>query len=219
MIKSIRYTSGILKSSLPLVLLVASTTSSALAYDLTNLGAHVEPRAINNNGVIVGANNTDQYPSTAFSWSSDTGFQLIPGATSANAINDSGQIAGSTIDGAFILDGNYRDWSDFGAFGINQFSEVAGYSVGDNPYRPRSLPYNPAIFDGRKWQTFDIARLYPRGTRQGVYADRYVLSGINDANGDNTRGYAVGYKSRYGLAGSAAILINQNGPVNDASDS
>jgi PKD repeat protein len=124
-------------------------------------------------------------------------------------VNDYGQIAGSTIDGAFI---DARDWSDYGAFGINQAGEVAGYEVGTNPYRQSSLPYNPAIFVGNKWKVFDIARLYPRGTRQGVYADRFILNSINDG------GYAVGYKYRYGLAGSAAILIDTNGPVNDASD-
>ena len=45
-----------------------------------------------------------------------------------------------------------------------------------------------------------MAKVYPRGTRQGVYANLYYLSGINDA------GYAVGRKSRYGLVGSAAFL-------------
>jgi len=84
--------------------------------------------------------------------------------------------------------------------------------VGKNPYQPRSLPYNPAIFSGNNWKVFDIAGIYPRGTRQGVYADRFILNGINAG------GYAVGYKYRYGLAGSAAILIDTNAPVNDASD-
>jgi len=68
----------------------------------------------------VGSSNTDQYPTIAFIWSSVSGLALIDGGTSANAVNDYGQVAGSTIDGAFILDGNYRDWSDYGAFGINQ---------------------------------------------------------------------------------------------------
>ena len=98
--------------------------------------------------------------------------------------------------------------TDYGAFGINQLDEIAGYKVGKNPDQPRSLPYNPGIFDGNKWVVFDIAKLYPRGTRQGVYADRFILNAINDF------GYTVGYKYRYGLAGTSAILID----VNDASD-
>ena len=175
---TIRYANGFLKALLPVALFGAMANSPALAYELIDLGAHVEPRAINNTGIIVGSSNTDQYPATAFRWSSDTGFDLINGGTSANTVNDAGLIAGSTIDGAFI---GTRQWSDYGAFGSNQAGEIAGYKVGTNPYQPRSLPYNPAIFNGKKWEVFDIAKLYPRGTRKGVYADRFILNSINDA--------------------------------------
>ena len=196
--------------SLVLALILSPTASlSVKAYTLIDLGPNVAPKAISNIGVIVGSSNTDQYPATAFSWSSGGGFELIKGGTSANAVNDSELIAGSTIDGAFI--GN-RDWSDYGAFGINQTGEVAGYKVGKNPYRPRSLPYNPAIFNGKKWEVFDIARLYSRGRRKGVYVDRFILNAVN------ANGYTVGYKYRYGLAGSSAILIDTNESVNNASD-
>jgi len=207
-----RYTSFSFKSLLSAALMGAIVSSPALAYVWIDLGANVEPTAINNTGVIVGSSNTDQYPATAFRWTSASSIELINDGISANAVNDNGQIAGTTVDGAFILDGNYRDWSDYGAFGINEPGVVAGYQVGKNPYQPRSLPFNPAIFDGNKWKVFDIAKLYPRGTRQGVYADRFILNGINN------EGYAVGYKYRYGLSGSSAILINTNDPVNDASD-
>jgi len=206
-----RNVNGVFKSLLSAAFLGVIANSSALAYEVIDLGANVGPRAINNAGVVVGSSNTDQYPATAFRWSAGV-LELIDGGTSANAVNDAGQVAGSTIDGAFVLDGNYRDWSDFGAFGINQWGAVAGYKVGKNPYQPRSLPYNPAIYNGTKWDVFDIARLYPRGTRQGVYADRFILNGINSA------GYTVGYKYRYGLAGSSAILIDPNVNVNDAAD-
>ncbi len=199
-------------------LLVATTllvvaNSSAIAYELIDLGPNVEPKAINNSRVVVGSSNTDQYPATAFQWSSASyGIELIDG-TSANAVNENGQITGSTITGAFILDGNnYRDWSDYAAFGINQSGAVAGYKVGKNPYQPRSLPYNPAIFNGKKWDVSDIAGIYPRGTREGVYADRFILSSIN------VDGYTVGYKYRYGLAGSAAILLDPNVTINDRTD-
>ena len=205
----IRHANGFFKSLLPAALLGVIASAPAMAYDLIDLGEYVEPKAINNLGVVVGSSNTDQYPATAFSWSSDNGFTFIAGRVSANAVNDNGQIAGTTIDGAFI---DNREWSDYGAFGNNQAGEVAGYNVGKNLLQPRSLPYNPAIFNGNKWEVYDIAKLYPRGTREDVYADRFILNGIN------TGGFAVGYKYRYGLAGYSAILIDTNGPVNDLSD-
>ena len=192
------------------LLVVAS--SPTFAYELIDLGENIEPKAINNSGVVVGSSNTDQYPATALRWSSGNALEVIDG-TSANAVNDNGKIAGSTITGAFILDGNnYRDWDDHGAFGINQSGAVSGYSVGENPFQPRSLPYNPAILNGEIWNVFDIAGIYPRGTKEGVYADRFILNDINDS------GYAVGYKYRYGLTGSAAILIDPNITVNDLAD-
>ncbi len=203
------YTSRFSKALLPLALLGAVLNSSAQAYELIDLGANVTPKAINNFGVVVGSSNTDQYPSTAFSWSSDSSFNLIKDATSANAVNDEGLIAGSTIDGAFI---GTRQWSDYDAFGINQAGNVAGYKVGKNLLQPRSLPYNPAIFNGNKWDVYDIAQLYPRGTREDVYADRFILNGINNY------GYTVGYKYRYGLATYSAILIDPNVTINDLSD-
>lgn len=196
--------------------------NSAIAYELTDLGANVTPKAISNyiddNLVIVGSSNTHQYPPTAFSWTAKSGFQLIDG-TSANVVNAYGLIAGTTITGAFITDGEqYLDCSDYNAHGMNQYGSVAGYKVGTNPYRPRSLPYNPAVFEGNSWfeceswNVFDIARVYRRGRRDGVYADRFILNAINDG------GYAVGYKYRYGLVGSTSILINTNASINDSSD-
>ena len=208
--KKYQYTKGFVKSFLPIALI--GVISNASAYELIDLGANVAPNAINNFGVVAGSSNTDQFPSTAFRWSSDSGIEIIKGGTVANAINDNDQIVGNTVDGAFILDGNYRDWSDYGAFGNNQLGEVAGYSVGKNPFQPRSLPYNPAIYDGKKWNVYDIAKLYSRGTREGVYADRFILNAINDS------GYSVGYKYRYGLAGYSAILIDPNVTINDLSD-
>jgi probable HAF family extracellular repeat protein len=192
------------------LLMVAS--SSAFAYDIIDLGANVEPKAINNYGVVVGSGNTDLAPSNAFRWTSANGMETLNG-TSANAVNDDGLIAGSTMSGAFVLDGNsYRDWDGYGAFGVNQQGTVAGYEEGTNQYQPRSTPYNPATYDGNKWTAPDIAGIYSRGTRQGVYADRFILNGIN------ADGFAVGYKYRYGLAGSVAILIDPNVTLNDLSD-
>ena len=192
--------------------LLVAAHSSAFAYTLVDLGANVEPLAINNPGIVVGTSNTDQYPTTAFRWSADSGLEPIDGIN-AQAVNDNGQIVGNRIWSAFILDGvEYSDWPDFSAFGNNLSGMVAGYKVGTNPYQPRSLPYNPAVFDGQAWHVFDIAEIYPRGTRDGVYADRFILNGIN------VNGYSVGYHYRYGLAGSSAILIDTNAPVNSRAD-
>ena len=93
-----------MKNILIAAALFVVANSPAFAYELIDLGSNVQPKAINNIGVVVGSSNTDQYPATAFQWSSANGFDLIDG-TSANAVNDNGQIAGSTITGAFILDG------------------------------------------------------------------------------------------------------------------
>jgi len=184
------------------LLMTALIFASAVSadYQLVDLGANVAPRDVNNSGQVAGARNTDQYPTIAFRWIPGIGFEDLDG-TSAYAINDSGIVAGSTLTGAFILDGNTRSWDKQGAYGVNEFGQVSGNKAGVNPYRTTSIPYNPAVYNGSKWVVMDIAEVYPRGTRQGVYADQYILFDINDG------GYAVGRKSRYGLAGSSAILI------------
>ena len=184
-----------------LLLGLVSGLAGATDYQVIDLGANVSPKDINSYGEIVGARNTDQYPNTAFRWAADTGFEDLNG-TSANALNDTGTVTGSTITGAFVLDGNStRSWNDHYANGVNELGNVAGSQAGKNPYRETSIPYNPAVLEGNKWTVMDIAKVYPRGTRQGVYADQYILFDINE------NGYAVGRKSRYGLAGSAPFLI------------
>ena len=194
------------------VTLLMMANSSALAYELIDLGANVKPEAINNAGVVVGSRDTGQSPTTAFRWSSANGFETVDG-TSANAVNENGQIAGTTISGAFMLDGsNYLEWSNYDVFGINQSGAVTGYQVSSNPYQPRALPYNPATFNGSQWEVSEIADVYSRGRREGVYADRFILNNINDS------GYSVGYKHKYGLSGSQSILIDPNVPVNNQTD-
>lgn len=193
------------------VLLGSVTNLPALAYDIVDLGANVSPKDINNNGIVVGVRNTDQYPTNAFRYVMTSGqFEDLDG-TVAHAVNDAGEIAGSTLSGAFILEGgNYRAWDDQAAYGISELGEAAGNKAGKNPYRATSIPYNPAVYTGNKWTVMDIAQVYPRGTRQGVYADILTLFDIND------NGYAVGSRRRYGLAGSSAILITP--PYSDVSD-
>jgi len=135
-IKNPRFTSQIVSV---LLLGLVSGLASAADYQLVDLGANVSPKDINSYGEIAGARNTDQYPNIAFHWTPDNGFEDLNG-TAANAINDAGMVAGSTITGAFVLDGNsYRNWNDQYAYGINELGNVAGSKAGTNPYRETSL--------------------------------------------------------------------------------
>ena len=183
---------------------IASAPTFA-AYGLVDLGANVAPKDINNDGVVVGARNVGQYPTIAFLYDSASpspNMEDLDG-TVAYAINDAGVIAGNTLTGAFVLDESDRlhEWDEQGAYGISETGLVSGNKAGRNPYRTTSIPYNPAVYVGGKWDVMDIAQVYPRGTRDGVYADIILLDDVNDA------GFAVGSKRRYGLAGSSAIMI------------
>lgn len=187
----------------------------SFAYTLIDLGADVAPKDINNNGIVVGSRNTAQYPASAFRYDIASGqFEDLDG-TIAYAVNDAGAVAGNTLAGAFLLDsGNLRTWDDQGAYGISETGLVSGNKAGKNPYRATSIPYNPAVYEGgNNWTVMDIAQVYPRGTRDGVYADIFLLDDINDS------GVAVGSKRRYGLAGSSAIMIAPPyDKINDLSD-
>lgn len=174
--------------------------SAPADYQLIDLGLDVSPTDINNQGTIVGSLKTDA-GTIAFRWLADGSLENIPGTTVANAVNDSEQVAGNTPTGAFLLDGNLHTWSGFGGHGINGLGQISGYKQLKNPYRATPLPLDPAIYTSPKWDNLDIATVYPRGTRKGVYADLYLLDDLNDA------GFAVGSRRRYGLAGSSAILI------------
>lgn len=187
---------------------------AACAYQLVDLGADVTPMDINNYGVVVGSRNTSQYPASAFRYTASSGqFEDLPGVA-ARGVNDAGQVAGTTLTGAFLLDGsNLRTWDEYGAFGLSETGSVSGNAAGKNPYRTTSIPYDPAVLEGNRWTVMNIAQVYPRGTRQGVYADIYLLDDVND------NGFAVGSRRRYGLAGSSAIMIAPPySAVSDASD-
>ncbi len=204
---------------LALTFLLGSATAVAQSYNVIDLGVDVSPMDINASGVIVGAMDTSQYPGKAFVRSPVDGLnrEITGGtngtvATIANAINDAGLIVGSTLTGAFISEGItiLDEWAEQGVWGINVEGSISGNKAGINPYRTTSIPYNPAVYVNDQWMVMGIAAVYSRGTLEGVYADIYKLLAINDS------GYAVGSKSRYGLAGSAAILIAP--PYSDVDD-
>lgn len=182
-----------------------SATAAQQGYRLIDLGLNVSPADINNTGMVVGSRQTVPDGPVGFVYSiADNRLTDIPGTTAANAVNDQGQVTGNALAGAFLYQGGAMSYigDPQRAYGINETGQVAGNQAMPNPYRPTPLPLAPAIYDivSQKWDVLDIARVYPRGTRQGVYADLFVLSDINDA------GYTVGSKSRYGLSGSSVIL-------------
>lgn len=189
-------------SALSILLGTTLCSAASAAYQVVDLGANVSPTDINYDGVVVGTRNTDQYPTVAFRYTAAGGVEDLAVGTQANAVNDNGQIVGNSLSGAFLIDGKtVREWVGYGAYGLNVSGQISGNKDMRNPYRPTPLPLAPAVYNGKRWEVMDIAQVYPRGTQKGVYADLYVLSGINN------QGNAVGRKSRYGLAGSSAILI------------
>ncbi len=185
-----------------LALLIGSITTLPVSADplqLIDLGVDVSPADINNLGSIVGSRKTAT-GNVAFRWPANSMPVDIPGATAASAVNESDQITGITLSGAFLYDGGLREWDGYGGYGINESGQISGNQALNNPYRATPQPLDPAIYTPDKWDNPGIAQTYPRGTRQGVYADLYVLDDINDA------GFAVGSRRRYGLSGSSAIL-------------
>jgi hypothetical protein len=59
------------KPLLAAVFPVVIANSSAFAGEVIDLGADLAPRVIGNSGVVVGASNTDQYPTIASRGSAD----------------------------------------------------------------------------------------------------------------------------------------------------
>jgi len=178
---------------------IASLPASAEPWQLLDLGIDVTPTDINNNGTIVGSRKTGT-GSVAFRWLVNGTPVDISGATVANAVNESDQVAGNTLSGAFLYDGSLTEWDGYDGYGINESGQISGNRELKNPYRSTPLPLDPAIYTPNRWDNLGIAQTYPRGTRLGVYADLYMLEDINDA------GFAVGSRRRYGLSGSSSIL-------------
>jgi probable HAF family extracellular repeat protein len=175
---------------------------SASAFEVIDLGRDVSPTDISNTGVIVGSCHANQNETLAFRYGIyDGSLDIIASGVVANGVNDAGQVTGNTSDGAFLYDGGrLLTWQGYAGNAINEGGSIAGHKSTTNPYRPAPLPLDPAVYDGNRWLVLNVAQVYSRGTRRGIYADQYDLVDIN------TAGYAVGSKSRYGLTGSTAIL-------------
>jgi probable HAF family extracellular repeat protein len=178
-----------------------SLAASAEPYALVDLGVGVSPEDVNDLRAVVGSRELAPGTTTAFLYTPENGSIRDLEGTVARAVNDVGLVAGDTLTGAFLVDGSSRlDFPDASAWGISESGAVSGYQAMENPYRPSPRPHAPALYDGTTWRILDVARVYPRGTRQGVYADLYVLTDVNES------GTAVGTKSRSGLYGSSAIM-------------
>ncbi len=193
--------------SLVIMLILGPVASlTGFTANLIDLGQNVRPQDINNLGTVVGAIDTNQYPTVAFRWTASTGFETLNG-TISNAVNDNEEIAGNTLTGAFYFDGSTTQYIGDGYQGrsINSLGKIAGCEFKQNPFRPRPNGTNPAIYDpyfiGQQWSIWDIARFGSRGRRRGIYADLYCVHDINDM------GYGVGKKSRSGLNGSSAFIV------------
>ncbi|HYQ72241.1 MAG TPA: hypothetical protein VET88_09975, partial [Gammaproteobacteria bacterium] len=74
---------------------------SADSWNLVDLGIDFSPTDINNNGTIVGSRKTVT-GNVAFRWLVNGMPEDITGATIANAVNESDQVAGKTLTGAFL---------------------------------------------------------------------------------------------------------------------
>lgn len=191
-----------------LTLALAAPLAPAMAaprYQVVDLGADVTPLDINARGLIVGARVNAANGRVGFRYTRRSGLQDLPDTTEATAVDDSGRIVGNGPLGAVLHDrtGVLPLGPDTRAGGLNGVGQMAGGVYGINPFRPSPLPLNPAVYDiaGDDWQVLDIARVYSRGTQQGVYADIYAMVSVNDA------GVAVGRRSRVGLYGSSAIVV------------
>lgn len=184
---------------LTLALLLLPASTFAQQYQLIDLGLDVSPKDINNLGTIVGSRNTGTYTTTAFRYTSSAGIKNLPEGTIANAINNNDQIIGNTATGAFLYDGKLiYIGDDYTGQGINEYGQLSGGKAGTNPYRASPRPINPAIYDSAtgQWRVYDVAKVYPRGTVQGVHADLYPLADINDS------GFVVGTRRKLGISNS-----------------
>jgi hypothetical protein len=112
---------------------------SAEPWQLVDLGVDVSPADINNLGTVVGSRNTGS-GSVAFRWLANGTPEDIPGSTAANAVNDSDQVIGNTLTGAFLYDGSLREWDGNSGYGINESSQISGNQALRNPYRATPLP-------------------------------------------------------------------------------
>lgn len=181
---------------------VVATSASAQSYQLVDLGSAVVPQDVNGSDDVVGWMTTPAGLRTAFVYSLGSSPLPLPG-TIAWAINDAGRIVGETAEGAFVMDRGTTAlaFADVGAFGVSESGLASGNVARVNPYRESPLPRAPALYDGNAWSWLDVAGVYRRGRREGIYADVFVLWDVNDA------GVAVGSRRRTGLVGSAAILV------------
>ena len=183
---------------------VAELQASAETYAIHDLGVDVSPTDISNYGTIVGSRKMAT-GTVAFRWLSGSTLESIPGTTVANAVNDIDQVTGNTATGAFLLDGNLREWDGYGGYGLNEAGQISGNKQLKNPYRASPVPLDPAIYTSKKWDNLGIASVYSRGTQDGVYADIYKLDDITDD------GYSVGSHSRYGLVNSGSSILLEPG--------
>jgi len=184
---------------------IGSSVWGQTTYTVIDLGVNVVPADINNGGDVVGSMATAPYGTVGIHYDVFNGLTELPGTRDAKAINDQGDFVGTwSTGGGYLMSGaSIEDFgADYTASGINEVGQIAGSKSKANPHRPTPRPTDPAVYDllTSQWDAANVARVYSRGTRKGVYADLYRLNDINDL------GVSVGTKSRYGLYGSSSFL-------------
>lgn len=132
-----------------------TTPAFGLQYQsVIDLGVDLRPTDINNNGTVTGSCKTGApvcpdgaAAGVAFRYTQSGGIELLnTAAVAANAINDIEQITGNTATGAFLYDGNLRQWEGYTGSGINEAGQISGNKALKNPYRATPLPLDPAIY-------------------------------------------------------------------------
>ncbi len=181
-------------------LLVLPALPATAQYQITDLGVDVAPHSISLDGSVAGAHGVGTTRAFLYTWA--TGIQDLSAGIVANAVNAAGQTVGNTAGGAFLYTrgGGMQQWSGRSANAVNQSGIIAGSQAMPNPYGGTAKPYAPALYQNGGWRVLDVARVYSRGRRKGVYADVFSLLDVNEL------GYAVGTHRRTGLSGSSAFM-------------
>ena len=164
---------------------------AAVFYNVTDLGPNIVPTDISDNGVVVGY-DTSTSPPLAVSIENGTSKTLSAQGTETRAlsINDDGEIAGYTVNGAthtatlWQADGTATDFSSIGnileARGITPFGHVTGVAVDPGSGQQRAFLYNRQTGQLRILDTFGgDSGLANHVTNRGS-----VVGAAKNANGD-----------------------------------
>jgi probable HAF family extracellular repeat protein len=223
-------------------------TSGGGMQDLGTLGGGVYDYSsgggINNSGQVTGNSSDASGNQSAFLWTPGSGMQMIPtlGGTysSANSINDSGQVAGFTAPDSTGANGRAFLWSAAGgiqnlgtlsgddrsnAFAINASGQIVGSSYNSATNLTQSFRWTAAGGMQKLTGTGDSVAVAINASgaivgNQGGHAYLWTgpntmqilpdSGGFSGANGINSSGLIVGTDSNVAAAWQGGSLINLN---------